>query len=316
MKKLLQISLEPSVYQRTKLLETRPGNGIPSEINVEEEIGRGSNNRVYTGIHKCGTKVVIRCPRRKSDTERAGYATWEFRHTLTASNLGVAPALYDAWYVRHAKTKQRAGLHIISEFFPCDGQDAFTHNTEEVITYRDQIEEQICSHLKTLAEADMLCYDLKPGNIVLNLEDPVKVRFIDFGREFCEQNHLKDDNTERTPITSFIKTLASLNSNDEEETNNLYQHLLFLTMLVLLSSNTSYFIHSIRHKINADKELRNALNIISHISATILENTRGRIIKLLKKILRQEDIKSICRHYMSRRNSGTRKILHWAVGEE
>ena len=38
MKKLQQISSEPSLYQRTKLLETRNGTGIPNEITIQEEI--------------------------------------------------------------------------------------------------------------------------------------------------------------------------------------------------------------------------------------------------------------------------------------
>ena len=87
MKKLQQISSEPSFYQRTKLSEPRNGTGIPNEITVQEELGRGSNNRVFKGVHKSGENVVIRCPRRKSDTERAGNASWEFRHTLIASKL-------------------------------------------------------------------------------------------------------------------------------------------------------------------------------------------------------------------------------------
>ncbi len=313
MKFLEQISSEPSLYQRTKLVESRSGNGIPQEIEIEEEIGKGSNNRVYKAVHKSGKKVVIRCPRRKSDTERAGYATWEFRHTLTASNLGVAPTLYDAWYVRHAKPKQKAGLHLISEYLPHDGQEVYHDYIEELLSNKATIEEQIYNHLVALANSDMFCYDLKPGNIVIDFDDP-KVRFIDFGREFCEHNPWESECIDRAPVTSYIKRLVLCEEKNDTKACKLYRHLLFLTMLVLLSSNTSYYLYTIREKINADKKLREDLNYISYTVRNVLQNTRGKYIKLLRKILRQEDIKSICRHYMSRRNGGTRRILQWSDG--
>ena len=313
MKKLEQISCEPSLYQRTKLLETRGGNGIPNEITVQEELGRGSNNRVFKGVHKNGTNVVIRCPRRKSDTERAGYATWEFRHTLVASKLGIAPKLYDAWYVRHSKPKQKSGLHLICEYLPIDGQNAYHSYIEEVLTNKSKIEEKIYNHLLLLANNDMFCYDLKPGNIVMDFDD-FKVKFIDFGREFCEQNPWESDSSDRAPITTYIKKIAQENTETDEEGCKLYRHLLFLTMLVLLSSNTSYYLFTIKEKINADKKLREDLNFVSYTAKSVLGDTRGKLISMIRKILRNEDIKSCCCHYMSRRNAGTRRILQWADG--
>lgn len=313
MRKLEQILCEPSLYQRTKLLEARTGNGIPNEITVQEELGRGSNNRVFKGVHKNGTNVVIRCPRRKSDTERAGYATWEFRHTLIASKLEIAPKLYDAWYVRHAKPKQKSGLHLICEYLPIDGQHAYHSYIEEVLTNKSKIEEKIYDHLLLMANNDMFCYDLKPGNIVMDF-DNLKVKFIDFGREFCEQNPWESDSSDRAPITTYIKKLAQQNTESDEEGCNLYRHLLFLTMLVLLSSNTSYYLFTIKEKINADKKLREDLNFVSYTARSILNDTRGKLISMVRKILRNEDIKSCCCHYMSRRNAGTRRILQWADG--
>mgnify|MGYP001267112999 CR=1 FL=1 len=313
MKKLEQISSEPSLYQRTKLLVGRSGNGIPHEITVQEELGRGSNNRVFKGLHKDGTNVVIRCPRRKSDTERAGYATWEFRHTLIASKLGIAPHLYDAWYVRHAKPKQKAGLHLISEYLPIDGQHAYHSYIDEILTKKSQIEEKIYENLRIMAENDMFCYDLKPGNIVMDL-DTLKVKFIDFGREFCEQNPWNVDSSDRAPITTYIKKMVLENVENEEDGCKMYRHLLFLTMLILLSSNTSYYLFTIKEKINADKKMREDLNFVSFTAKSVLGDTRGKLIKMVRKILRQEDIKSCCRHYMTKRNAGTRRILQWADG--
>lgn len=312
---LSPISIEPSLYQRTKLLEKRPGSGIPKNIEIKEEIGRGSNNRVFKAEHESGTIVVVRHPRRKSDTERAGYAAWECRHTLMASNLDVAPKVYDAWYVRHGKPKQKAGLHMITEFLPLDGQEIYTNYIEEVLSHEEEMEEALCKNIKALADIGMLCYDLKPGNIVVDF-DSFRVRFIDFGREFCEYNTWDMNSEERTPITSYIKKISLEYEKDDKKACSLYHHLLFLTMLVLLSSNTAYYIYSIKEKVNIEKNLRADLNVLGPVTKKILSDTRGNVIGLLKNILRQEDVRSTCRHYMSRRNAGTRRLLQWAKGEK
>lgn len=316
MKTLAQIKSEPSLYQRTKLLESRQGNGVPSEIEIQEEIGRGSNNRVFKGVHtKSGQTVVIRCPRRKSDTERAGHAAWEFRHTLHASKLGVSPALYDAWYVRHKKPLQKSGLHLISEYFPHDGQEAYAYYTEDILKIKELIEQQLVEHIRKLADSCLFCYDLKPGNLVLDFEYK-KVKLIDFGREYCEHNPWDSESTERSPITTYIKHLSKENTTNKDDAKKLYSELLFLTMLILLSSNTSYYLFTIKDKINADKHLRKELNIISDYTKEYIKGIRGNVIGIVRNILRHEEIRSVCRHYMSRRNSGTRRLFQWATCEK
>ena len=232
---------------------------------------------------------------------------------MTAANLGVAPELYDAWYVRHKKPKQKAGLYLIQEHFDCDMQNAILEYSEEVMSNMYEIERQIHSHIEKLANNEMFCYDLKPGNIVLNINKPV-VKFIDFGREFCEQNPWDCNNTERVPVTSYIKKLSLLHTEDDEEACKLYKHLLYITMMVILSANTTYFIHSVKEKTNSDKELRYQLNYIVSKTKDVLENTRGKVIKIVREILRQEDIKSVISHYMSRRNSSTKRVFKWADG--
>ena len=304
-------------YSKTVFTRPRPGNGLPPSISIDDEIGRGSNNRVYRGIHNDATPVVIRIPRRKSDTERAGYATWEFRHTLLASNLGVAPVLYDSWYVRHAKSNQRAGLHMIQEYFPYDLMNAFDEYQNEVIENCDQITNIIDSHIMKLANAEMLCYDLKPSNIVIRFEDDIDVRFIDFGREFCEHNIGKDETQQRTPVTNMARQIAKKYAGKHKYSDfEVYRHLLYAVMVIILSAVTTHTIHEHRAVLRANADVRGQLNCVKPLATKLMDSTRGDFIRLVRDMLRQEDIKSLLRHYVGRRNSGTRRIFKLARGDD
>ena len=170
-------------YAKAMLTRVRQGNGYPDSLTIIKEIGSGSNNRVYRAINEEGDMVAIRVPRRKSDTEKANFALWEFKHTLIASRLGVAPVLYDAWYSRHAKKNQKAGLYFIQEHYPCDMLTAFSEYYETIIEKKEMIADKIAKIIKTLADSELLCYDLKPGNIVVNFESDIDLKFIDFGKE-------------------------------------------------------------------------------------------------------------------------------------
>ena len=129
-----------------------------------------------------GQCVVVRQPRRKSDTQRVGNATWEFRNTAIAVQLGVAPIMYDAWYNRHATTQQRGGLHIICEHFPHDLHNLLIETPEKMHILAPAIREIITGQLRILADNGLFCYDLKPSNLVYR-EKPLTVKFIDFGRD-------------------------------------------------------------------------------------------------------------------------------------
>ena len=91
---------DASKYQRTTLITPRKGTGLPSGhgLRLVKLLGKGSNNAVYLYKTKKDELVVVRQPRRKSDTQRVGNATWEFRNTAIAVQLEIAPLLYDAWY--------------------------------------------------------------------------------------------------------------------------------------------------------------------------------------------------------------------------
>lgn len=317
MKDLEPLKGEVNWYAKTMLTRSRQGDGLPDSIEIVDEVGRGSNNRVYRAVYKDETPVVVRTPRRKSDTERAGYAMWEFKHTLIASRLGVAPVLYDCWYNRHAKPKQRSGLFMIQEYFPSDLGRAMIDQQEEVLECMETITTKVTSHLKTIADADMLVYDLKPSNIVINMEDTVDVRLIDFGREFCEHGNLKEDGTRRTPVMNVARQLSrSYAKKHHENENSVYRHLLYSTMVIILAAITTFNIYENRGTFRADHILRARLNFMRIPASVILDETRGNFVRLIKEMLRQEDIRSMMRHYVGRRNSGTRRILRLARGQE
>ena len=63
---------------------------IPHDLEVHEELGKGSNNKVFAATYK-GEDVVFRVPRRRSDTQQHGSAHWEYQHMKLASECNVAP---------------------------------------------------------------------------------------------------------------------------------------------------------------------------------------------------------------------------------
>ena len=74
---------------------------IPSDLEIREELGKGSNNKVFAATYE-GRDAVFRVPRRRSDTQQNGNAHWEYEHMKLASECAAAPTIYTAWYARHA----------------------------------------------------------------------------------------------------------------------------------------------------------------------------------------------------------------------
>jgi len=301
-------------FKKKEFTKDRKGNGVSEDFLIEEEIGKGSNNRVYRGVYKNGDIVAIRFPRRKSDTENYENAKYEFLYTLLASNLNVAPDLYDAWYVKHKTNDKRAGLHFVSKYYDLDVQSAIEQERYMIADAVIDIEEQVNQKLVTLANNYLLTFDLKPSNMVYDFDNN-DLRFIDFGREFCERNTFTQEDGKEFSVTNFIKEISK-NNTDENEGDELYRELLFGVMLVQLAANVTFYLHSSRHVLNLSKYERDVLNFTKSSTSSFLKNKRGRFIKLLKQILRNEDIKKVNRHYLGRRNSGTQRVLKLASGIE
>ena len=304
-----------SQYQRTTLLTARRGSGIPHGYGLKmvRLIGKGSNNAVYLYKTKKDQLVVVRQPRRKSDTQRVGNATWEFRNTAIAVQLGVAPAIYDAWYNRHSNTDQRGGLHMISEYYPQDMHTLIMDTPELVAPLATDLRRMIMQHLRVMAENHLFCYDLKPSNMVFR-DKPFAVKFIDFGRDFCEWRPYSEDNEhiERAPVLSFIQTLADKYADERMSGAKLYTELIYAVMVLLLSSNIAFTIDQSRtasRRTFADNQL---LNFMGVAAQELREQTRGLHVQLIRDILRHRDIRDTLRHYMGRRNCGTKRCFHYA----
>tara|TARA_B110000046_G_scaffold103539_1_gene111122 strand:- start:213 stop:1214 length:1002 start_codon:yes stop_codon:yes gene_type:complete len=302
-------------YQRTTLITPRKGTGLPSGhgLRIVKLLGKGSNNAVYLYKTRADQYFVVRQPRRKSDTQRVGNATWEFRNTAIAVQLGVAPLLYDAYYNRHATRDQRGGLHIVCEYFPQDMHELLIEKPHLVRPLIGTLRQTITKQLRTMADNSLFSYDLKPSNMVYR-ENPFAVRFIDFGRDFCEWRPYSPENEfmERAPVLSFIQTLADANAGDAAAKKKLYSDLMFVVMVLILSSNIAFTLDSSRMASRQSFAEGISLNFMAQFAHEMRGEMRGRDIKLVKEILRQRDIRDTLRHYMGRRNCGTKRTFAYA----
>ena len=303
-------------YQRSALITPRRGSGLPHGYGLKQVklLGKGSNNAVYLYRTKEGQDVVVRQPRRKSDTQRVGNATWEFRNTAIAAQMGIAPVLYDAWYNRHSTTDQRGGLHIICDYYPSDLHAVLMDTPHIIKDISSRMSEIVASHLRKMAEACLFCYDLKPSNMVYRDTPKMDVRFIDFGRDFCEWRPYSQDNEflERAPVLSFIQTLADAHSTPRYSANKLYVDLIYASMLLILSSNIAFTLDQSRTASRHSFSDNTVLNFMGIVVKDLRKQTRGKHIRLLKEILRQRDIRDTLRHYMGRRNCGTKRCFSYA----
>tara|TARA_B110000008_G_scaffold273812_1_gene308654 strand:- start:1583 stop:2536 length:954 start_codon:yes stop_codon:yes gene_type:complete len=301
-------------YQRTTLLQPRTGTGLKFGIKLIKLLGKGSNNSVYLAECKDGTRVVVRQPRSKSDTQRIGNATWEFRNTAIATELGICPVMYDAWYVRHATRLQRGGLHIVCAYYSKDIHTLLVDTPYDVIPIAKELRSQTLKHLRNMADNYLFCYDLKPANMVFDHKPEIDVRLIDFGRDFCEWRPYSDNSEflERAPVLSYIQTLADANATDRLTPDMLYKDLMYAVMVIMLSANIAYTLDQSRSAIRASFSERAILNFMAGGAAELRQNTRGKHTSLIKEILRHRDIKDTIRHYMTRRNCGTKRVFYYA----
>ncbi len=313
---LTPLNLENSAhYQRTNLIAQRKGTGLPNGFGLRQIklIGKGSNNAVYLYKTKNDQLVVVRQPRRKSDTQRVGNATWEFRNTAIAVQLNAAPALYDAWYNRHSTPDQRGGLHMICEYYPKDVHAVIMDTPDSVYPIEQALRTLVVKHLRNMANNHLFCYDLKPSNMVFR-DDPFDVRFIDFGRDFCEWRPYSTDNEylERAPVLSFIQTLADQHADDRLPATKLYADLIYAVMLIVLSSNIAFTIDQSRTASRHSFANNRMLNFLGEAARDLRSQTRGSHVKLIKDIIRQRDVRDTLRHYMGRRNCGTKRCFSYA----
>jgi hypothetical protein len=285
---------------------------LPEDFKIHEVLGKGSNNTAFRARWN-GRDVVFRAPRRHSDTQQKGSAKWEYLFTQCASDNEIAPKLLKAWYSRHTEGQWSSGLYMVMDHYPYDLEKLLIKPTMRhcVFKLRHDIGLQIVNKLERLAEHNLFVYDLKPSNIVLSVEGGLDVRFIDFGKDFCEWKSLKcaaEVDSGNTPVLNIISRLC-------HGDNVLMKHISFATMLLQLSSTTTRHIYEDRreHRMNRDKRLQ--VNPTAAITTSFIDSMQGKNKTILRSILRCDEVRSVLKHYHGRRNGGTRRTLQFATGE-
>ena len=311
------ITDDPFVFAKSKL--NVPKTKLPDGLKLDTEyIGKGSNNCVVQAYWK-NTTVAFRMPRRKSDTQQKGSAVWEFAHTLKASQLGVSPEIYLAWYAKHANREFPSGLYFVTELFDYDLEEMIMseRNRQTVLEKADDIAKSIVDNIVTLARNGLFLYDLRPGNIVINIQDDVvTTKIIDFGRDFCEWSKTSQPDR-NTPVCNLIHELVSkLPDMTDDEREQLETHIMFGTMLIQVASHTTTFIYEDRHRHRMDEETRRRVNGLARAASAFLETLQGQHKAIIRQVLRQDDVKGVLAHYHGRRNAGTRRTFRFATGCE
>ena len=276
---------------------------------------------------------MLRAPRRRSDTQQWGSALWEFRQTLRAAQLGVAPAVHHACYARHAAGEWTSGLYLVMDRYQCTLEEAICNdgNRREALLRDDgalakRIAAQIVDGLVKLADDLMFVYDLKPSNIVVYVDvqkDDVRARIVDFGRDFCEWDTRRCDPTARTPILTGLRTLVEGREKARAERGEtpcdvdaIVRHVLFATMLVQLASTSTYNLYEDRDRHRLGAPERATANLFAPYARKLLDSMQGGNIALVRWVLRCDDVRGVMRHYHGRRNSGTARCLSLARGVE
>lgn len=296
---------------------TVPRTKIPSDMTIGSELGKGTNNKVFKCTWK-DTKCVLRVPRRRSDTQQRGSAIWELRHTLRASELKVGPTVYYAWYARHATREWPSGLYLVMDRYDDDLETVLCEDLDardDMMKHRDRIGDAIVKCLDTLAQERIFVYDLKPSNVVIRFVDDtsIDVRIIDFGRDFCEWPGCLTDPSRNAPhVDMLARSIDAVGT----ECDTRITHILFASMMIVLSSTMTSTLYDTRERHRMDSSLRAKINPISNATARLLESMQGRNISLTRNVLRMDEVRGVLRHYHGRRRSGTHCTLRLARGIE
>ena len=292
---------------------------LPEDLEVHEELGKGSNNRVFAATYR-GEDVVFRAPRRRSDTQQNGSAHWEYQHMMLASECDVGPRIHVAWYARHATREWPSGLYVIMERFEHDMETALCEDREVIprmIARRGAVETEVLRCLEVLARRHLFVFDLKPSNMVVRFHEKgegVDVRVIDFGRDFSECTIPHP--TQASPNIDMLRRRIAAETVKDEDVDERISHILFCVMAIVLSATTTRCLYEDRgHHRLSESERADAHPLAAKVR-TLLESLRTRDLALVRDLLRMDEVRGVLRHYHGRRNSGTGRTIRLATGVE
>lgn len=297
---------------------TVPRTSIPEGLQLYEELGKGSNNRVFRATYR-GEDCAFRAPRRRSDTQQRDSANWEHRYLQLASRLEVGPRVVTSWFARHGTREWPSGLYVVMERFDHDLETVLCEDRSMIpvaLERRTAVAEELVRCLARLAENHLFVYDLKPSNVVVDLprEGPVRARVIDFGRDFCEWSVPTD--ADPTRASPHIDMLRRCIGEEERDADARIAHVLFTAMVVMLSATTTRCLYEDRGHHRLSVEERAALHPLRVSANALLDSTRPADLQLVRALLRMDDVRGVLRHYHGRRNAGTGRTLALARGEE
>lgn len=155
-------------------------------INISDEIGKGSYGVVYKGTYeiKKTINVALKMVEIDPDKENAEDDFYqEISLSLLMSKYSIGPNVYKVF-----KTDSHKGI-IIMDYFPFSFDKVLLMN--DIPDYHDTIIKLINKAIDLLYiqifDLNVFCSDIKPENFVVT-SDYSDIKMIDFGSDWCTKN--------------------------------------------------------------------------------------------------------------------------------
>lgn len=307
---------DPTMYLKTKFVAPRKGTGLPEYLRLSPQNNSGSNNafcRAHSSKH-LGHDIGVRRPLKKSDTRKMSSASEEAKLTLIAAYVNASPKVFDIWYCARGTREQNKGLHVVMERFPNDMHDIIFRDLEFLERHRGDIARELDKCAIALSKVGMITYDIKSSNIVVR-KDPLDVKFIDYGNDYCEMYDMsaidlqgKRAHGGENPVLSELVAQCRRFKNSKK----IFESVVRISILVCLSANISNEIHKRRREYNLGQDLRRRMNPLHDYMKHLRQGTPAAIVRLVKVVLRSDNVRECNEHYNGNRNSCVKRMFRHA----
>jgi len=305
---------DPRGFLRTRFVARRCGTGLALHVVVGDRLRSGSNNEVHEAAFRgAAPPLAVRRPLSDSDTRKASHATEEARMLLLAARVDAAPRVYDLWYCAKTTPAQRRGLHVVMERFPHDLHSIVFDHDEWMRTHRAAVAAQVEAAARALARAHLFVYDVKTANVVVRKE-PLCVRFIDFGKDFCELlpwgavsgGAAPSADAKRAPVLCALADAARrLNLAGAAR----YEACIGDAMLVLLGANLHQELLDNRRHRQLGRAAREERHFLSGTLARARRDAPPAHVRAVKVVLRHAEVRDCTEHYVGGRGASVRRLF-------